>query len=57
MSELLAHLRRISPYLRPYRLRLAGAVGLVFLISMAEVAKPWPLKIVIDAVSTTRSSP
>ena len=50
MSELLAHLRRISPYLRPYRLRLAGAVGLVFLISLAEVAKPWPLKIVVDNV-------
>ena len=50
MSELLAHLRRISPYLRPYRLRLAGAMGLVFLISLAEVAKPWPLKIVVDNV-------
>lgn len=50
MSELLAHLRRISPYLRPYRARLAGAVGLVFVISLAEVAKPWPLKIVVDNV-------
>lgn len=50
MSELLGHLRRISPYLRPYRLRLAGAVGLVFLISLAEVAKPWPLKVVVDNV-------
>ena len=50
MSELLGHLRRISPYLRPYRLRLAGAVGLVFVISLAEVAKPWPLKIVVDNV-------
>lgn len=50
MSELLAHLRRISPYLRPYRLRLAGAIGLVFVISLAEVAKPWPLKIVVDNV-------
>ncbi|MBM4243964.1 MAG: ABC transporter ATP-binding protein [Deltaproteobacteria bacterium] len=50
MSELRAHLRRISPYLRPYRARLAGAVGLVFLISLAEVAKPWPLKVVVDNV-------
>jgi len=50
VSELLAHLRRISPYLRPYRLRLAGAIGLVFVISLAEVAKPWPLKIVVDNV-------
>lgn len=50
MSELLAHLRRISPYVRPYRLRLACAVGLVLVISMAEVAKPWPLKVVVDNV-------
>ena len=50
MSELRAHLRRISPYLRPYRSRLAGAVGLVFVISLAEVAKPWPLKVVVDNV-------
>jgi ATP-binding cassette subfamily B protein len=50
VSELLGHLRRISPYLRPYRLRLAGAVGLVFGISFAEVAKPWPLKVVVDNV-------
>jgi len=50
VSELRAHLRRISPYLRPYRLRLAGAVALVFGISVAEVAKPWPLKIVVDNV-------
>jgi ATP-binding cassette subfamily B protein len=50
VSELLAHLRRISPYLRPYRLRLAFAVGLVFVISFAEVAKPWPLKVVVDNV-------
>jgi ATP-binding cassette subfamily B protein/subfamily B ATP-binding cassette protein MsbA len=50
VSELLAHLRRISPYLRPYRLRLAGAVGLVFGISLAEIAKPWPLKVVVDNV-------
>ncbi|HEY8517154.1 MAG TPA: ABC transporter ATP-binding protein [Candidatus Binatia bacterium] len=50
MSELLAHLRRISPYLRPYRWRLAGAVALVLGISLAEVAKPWPLKVVVDSV-------
>ena len=57
MSELLAHLRRISPYLRPYRLRLACAVGLVFVISFAEVAKPWPLKVVVDNVLGGKSLP
>jgi ATP-binding cassette subfamily B protein/subfamily B ATP-binding cassette protein MsbA len=50
VSELAAHLRRISPYLRPYRWRLLGAIALVFGISLAEVAKPWPLKVVVDNV-------
>ncbi|MEW6268672.1 MAG: ABC transporter ATP-binding protein [Thermodesulfobacteriota bacterium] len=50
MSELRAHLRRISPYLRPYRWRLAAAVALVLGISLAEIAKPWPLKVVVDNV-------
>jgi ATP-binding cassette subfamily B protein/subfamily B ATP-binding cassette protein MsbA len=50
VRELAAHLRRISPYLRPYRLRLAGALALVFALSLAEIGKPWPLKVVIDNV-------
>lgn len=50
MSELLVQVRRIAPYLRPYRWRLAGALALVLGISLAEVAKPWPLKVVVDNV-------
>ena len=41
---------RILSYVRPYRYPLAGALGQVFLISLFELAKPWPLKIVIDNV-------
>ena len=42
--------RRIFSYLRPYRYPFLGALGQVFLISSFELAKPWPLKIVIDNV-------
>ena len=40
---------RVLGYLRPHRLELAGAFGQVLLISACELAKPWPLKIAIDA--------
>ena len=42
--------RRIFSYLWPYRYPFLGALGQVFLISSFELAKPWPLKIVIDNV-------
>jgi ATP-binding cassette, subfamily B, bacterial len=41
-------LRRILGYLGPYRLPFAAALGQVFLISALELAKPWPLKLVVD---------
>ena len=45
--------------LRPYILRhwaaLAGAGGATLLLSAAELAKPWPLAIVVDTCS--RASP
>ena len=40
---------RVLGYLRPHRLQLAGALAQVLLISACELAKPWPLKIAIDA--------
>lgn len=43
-------LRRIGGYLAPYWLPFAGSLALVFLVSGLELAKPWPLKIVIDHV-------
>jgi ATP-binding cassette, subfamily B, bacterial len=44
---------RVLGYLRPHRLELAGALGQVVLISACELAKPWPLKIAIDAALGT----
>ena len=41
-------LRKILPYLRPYRLPFLFALTQVFLMSACEILKPWPLKIVID---------
>ena len=46
----MAVLRRVGRYLRPYRARFLLMLGLVALISAAEIAKPWPLKIVVDHV-------
>ncbi|MEW6442458.1 MAG: ABC transporter ATP-binding protein [bacterium] len=42
--------RRILAYLWPYRLAFVTALAQVFLISLLELAKPWPLKVVIDHV-------
>lgn len=42
--------RRLFVFLQPYRLRLAGSFVLTGVIALAEVAKPWPLKFVIDNV-------
>lgn len=47
-------LRRVARYLRPHRAEFAGALVLVALNSALEVAKPWPLKIVVDSVLGNR---
>ena len=44
---------RVLTYLRPHRLPLAGALGQVLMISACELAKPWPLKLAIDAALGT----
>jgi len=36
--------------LRPYRLAFTGAVLQVLLSGLLELAKPWPLKVVVDNV-------
>jgi ABC-type multidrug transport system fused ATPase/permease subunit len=41
---------RLLPYLRPYRARLGAAVLLTVLVVAIELAKPWPLKLVVDQV-------
>jgi len=43
-------LRRVARYLRPYRGRFLLQLLLVAVLSAAEIAKPWPLKIVVDHV-------
>lgn len=45
-------LQRVVAYLAPYWLPFAGSLALVFLVSGLELAKPWPLKVVIDHVLT-----
>lgn len=42
--------RRIAGYLLPYRGRFTLALVLVALHAALEVARPWPLKIVVDSV-------
>jgi ATP-binding cassette, subfamily B, bacterial len=43
-------LRKLLPYLRPYRSLIAWALLQVFLITGFELLKPWPLQVVIDNV-------
>jgi ATP-binding cassette subfamily B protein/subfamily B ATP-binding cassette protein MsbA len=46
----LSVVRRVAGYLRPHRGRFAVALALVALHAALEVARPWPLKIVVDSV-------
>jgi ATP-binding cassette subfamily B protein len=46
----LSVVRRIAGYLVPYRGRFALALALVAINASLEVARPWPLKIVVDSV-------
>jgi len=41
---------KLLPYLRPYKWRVAWALGQIFLIAGFELLKPWPLQLVIDDV-------
>jgi len=50
-------IRRVGRYLRPYRVRFAGALALVALNALLELARPWPLKIVVDNVIGGRELP
>ena len=43
-------LRKLLPYLRPYRWLIAWALLQVFLMAGFELLKPWPLQVVIDNV-------
>ncbi len=43
-------LKKLLPYLRPYRGPVTWALAQVFLITAFELLKPWPLQVVIDNV-------
>jgi len=47
-------LRRLLPFLRPYRWRLLFAFVQIFAIAGFELLKPWPLQVVIDHVLGTK---
>ncbi|MGV8073163.1 MAG: ABC transporter ATP-binding protein [Syntrophobacteraceae bacterium] len=50
-------IRKVWPYLRPYRLPFFLALVQVFLISGFELLKPWPLKFIIDHVLSSNPRP
>jgi ATP-binding cassette subfamily B multidrug efflux pump len=41
-------LKRLRPFIRPYRLLLTGSIGLVLIITFLELALPYVTKIAID---------
>jgi ATP-binding cassette subfamily B protein/subfamily B ATP-binding cassette protein MsbA len=47
---MLGLLRKLLPFLRPYRWQVALSLAQVFIMTAFELVKPWPLKIVIDNV-------
>ena len=50
-------LKKLLPYLKPYRWRVVWALSQVFLIAGFELLKPWPLQVVIDNVLGGKSFP
>lgn len=40
----------LLPYLEPHRTRLAGAAALTSVAVAVELARPWPIKVVVDQV-------
>ncbi|MFZ3583779.1 ABC transporter ATP-binding protein [Loktanella sp. DJP18] len=64
LSDSLPGLRRVmarlTPYMRPHRVMLAGSMAGLIAATLMKLLEPWPLKFVIDAVvpsaSTTAAS-
>jgi len=48
--------RRVARRVRPHAARVGVGVGLVTATSVAELAKPWPIKIVVDQVLAGKPS-
>src|SRR5688572_12831364 len=51
------HLRRVLPYLRPYRRIAASSVALIFIGSVVSLLTPWPMKILVDYVLANKPLP
>jgi ATP-binding cassette subfamily B protein len=51
------YLRRVLPYLRPYRRLAASSVVLIFVGGLAALLTPWPLKILVDYVLPGKTLP
>jgi ATP-binding cassette subfamily B protein/subfamily B ATP-binding cassette protein MsbA len=49
--------RKVLKYLWPYRFPFIIALGQVFVISLLEILKPWPFKVVIDNVLSGKPIP
>jgi ATP-binding cassette subfamily B protein/subfamily B ATP-binding cassette protein MsbA len=43
-------LKKLLPYLKPYRPQVVWALSQVLLITVFELLKPWPLQVIIDNV-------
>jgi ATP-binding cassette subfamily B protein len=50
MGATLSVVGKVLRRLRPHRILFAGAVAQVLLMGLLELAKPWPLKVVVDNV-------
>jgi ATP-binding cassette, subfamily B, bacterial len=49
--------KKVLKYLWPYRIPFIIALGQVFVISVFEILKPWPFKVVIDHVLSDKPVP
>ncbi|HZS12532.1 MAG TPA: ABC transporter ATP-binding protein [Nitrospirales bacterium] len=49
-------IRKLLPYLRPHRLTFGIVLGLLAVVILLELLKPWPLKFIIDGVLTPAAS-
>jgi ATP-binding cassette, subfamily B, bacterial len=54
--ELWGTLPRVGPYLRPYWRRLAVSLVLMLVASLATLAQPWPMAMMLDYLQGQKSS-
>ena len=50
-------LRRLGPHARPHRKRLAIGFLAMSIVAMAEVIRPWPVKVIFDGLLIPQTSP